>query len=31
MKGGETFDFGVKNEALRGKLGEVHEKWLSES
>ncbi len=25
------FDLGVENEALRGKLGEVDEKWLSES
>jgi hypothetical protein len=31
MKRDETFDFGVENEALRGKLGEVDEKWLSES
>ncbi len=29
--GDEIFDFGVENEALRGKLGEVDEKWLNES
>jgi hypothetical protein len=31
MTGEDIFDFGVENEALRGKLGEVDEKWLSES
>jgi hypothetical protein len=31
MMGDETFDLGVENEALRGKIGEVDEKWLSES
>jgi hypothetical protein len=31
MMGDEIFDFGVENEALRGKLGEVDEKWLNES
>ncbi len=25
------FDLEVENEALRGKLGEVHEKWLGQS
>ncbi len=29
--GNDTFDLGVENEALRGKLGEADEKWLSES
>jgi hypothetical protein len=29
MMGNEIFDLGVENEALRGKLGEVDEKWLS--
>jgi hypothetical protein len=29
--GDDIFDLGVEDEALRGKLGEVHEKWLSES
>ncbi len=29
--GDEIFDLGVENEALRDKLGEVDEKWLSES
>ncbi len=27
----DIFDLGVENEALRGKLGEVDEKWLGES
>jgi hypothetical protein len=27
----DIFDLGVENEALRGKLGEVDDKWLSES
>jgi hypothetical protein len=27
----EIFDLGVENEALRDKIGEVDEKWLSES
>ncbi len=27
----EMFDLGVENEALRGKMGEVNEKWLGES
>jgi hypothetical protein len=31
MMGDEIFDLGVKNEALRDKIGEVDEKWLSES
>ncbi len=31
MMGDEIFDLGVENEALRGKLGEADEKWLSES
>ncbi len=31
MMGEDIFDLGVENEALRGKLGEVDEKWLSES
>jgi hypothetical protein len=31
MSESKTFDLGVENEALRGKLGEVDEKWLSES
>jgi hypothetical protein len=30
MMGDDIFDLGVENEALRGKLGEVYEKWLSE-
>ncbi len=29
--GDEIFDLGVENEALRDKIGEVDEKWLSES
>jgi hypothetical protein len=29
--GNDKFDLGIENEALRGKLGEVDEKWLSES
>ncbi len=29
MMGDEIFDLGVENEALRGKLGEVDEKWLT--
>ncbi len=29
--GDDIFDLGVENEALRGKLGEVDEEWLSES
>ncbi len=31
MMGDEIFDLGVENEALRDKIGEVDEKWLSES
>jgi len=31
MMGNEIFVLGVENEALRGKLGQVDEKWLSES
>ncbi len=31
MMGDDIFDLGVENEALRGKLGEVDEKWLGES
>ena len=31
MMGDDIFDLGIENEALRGKLGEVDEKWLSES
>jgi hypothetical protein len=31
MMGDEIFDLGVENEALRGKLGEVDEKWSGES
>ena len=31
MMGEEIFDLGVENEALRDKIGEVDEKWLSES
>jgi hypothetical protein len=27
--GGDIFDLGIENEVLRGKLGEVDEKWLS--
>jgi hypothetical protein len=27
----EIFDLRVENEALKGKLGEANEKWLSES
>jgi len=30
-RGFTVFVLGVENEALRGKLGQVHEKWLSES
>ncbi len=29
--GDEIFDLGVENESLRDKIGEVDEKWLSES
>ncbi len=29
--GEEIFDLGVENEALRDKIAEVDEKWLSES
>jgi hypothetical protein len=28
MMGDDIFDLGVENEVLRGKLGEVDEKWL---
>ena len=31
MMDDDIFDLGVENEALRDKLGEVDEKWLSES
>jgi 3-deoxy-D-manno-octulosonate 8-phosphate phosphatase KdsC-like HAD superfamily phosphatase len=31
MMGDEIFDLGVENEVLRDKIGEVDEKWLSES
>ena len=31
MMGDDIFDLGIENEALRGKLGEVDEKWLGES
>ena len=31
MMGDEIFDLDVENEALRDKLGDVDEKWLSES
>ena len=31
MMGDDIFDLGIENEALRDKLGEVDEKWLSES
>jgi hypothetical protein len=31
MMGDDIFDLGVENETLRGKLGEVDEKWLDES
>ncbi len=31
MKSVDIFYLGVENEALRRKLGEVEEKWLSES
>jgi hypothetical protein len=31
MMGDEIFDLGVENESLRDKIGEVDEKWLSES
>jgi hypothetical protein len=31
MMGEDIFDLGVENEALKGKLGEVDEKWLSVS
>ncbi len=31
IMGEEIFDLGVENEALRDKIGEVDEKWLSES
>jgi hypothetical protein len=31
MMGDEIFDLGVENEALRDKIEEVDEKWLSES
>ena len=31
MIGEEIFDLGVENETLRGKLGEIDEKWLDES
>jgi len=29
--GNDIFDLGVDNQALRGKLGEVNEKWLNKS
>jgi len=28
---GDIFDLCIENEALRGKLGQVDEKWLNES
>ncbi len=31
MMGDDIFDLGIENEALRRKLGEVDEKWLSKS
>lgn len=31
MMDDDIFDLGVENEALRDKIGEVDEKWLSES
>ena len=29
--GDDIFDLSIENEALKGKLGEVDEKWLSDS
>ncbi len=31
MMDDDIFDLGIENEALRGELREVEEKWLSES
>ena len=31
MMGDEIFDLGIENETLREKLGDVDEKWLSET
>jgi len=31
MMGDEIFDLGVENEASGDKIGEIDEKWLSES
>jgi hypothetical protein len=31
MMGDDIFDLGIENEALKGKLGLVDGKWLSES
>jgi hypothetical protein len=31
MMDGDLFDLGIENQVPRGRLGELNEKWLSES